>query len=328
MSIYDSIDNMWEHLLFVLLNCANNRDSRDGPVCGEVVGYKGVLDASKQRTFLTNDVRNLSPSYAAAEFLWYMSGEGSTEMIEKYAPSYVKYRRQDGTAYGAYGPRMFAAWDVTTDFSGTSQVPDDRPALERIVDMLRKSSLSRQAVLQFWDPHDLSVAESGGCADVPCTLGLQFLARDGALHIVTTMRSNDAWLGFPYDVFAFTCLQRVVACELGLQVGEYHHQVGSMHLYARNETRAREALASGTSTEVPHGWQLDDTLDSVKLAVELESLLRHGGNPLEVEARAQALGGMGTDLLRACCNKLRPALEWSPRSPLMQRRSNACTDAK
>jgi thymidylate synthase len=48
------------------------------------------------------------------------------------------------------------------------------------------------------------------------------------------MRSNDIWMGFPYDVFSFTAMQCLMAMELGLGIGTYTHIAGSLHLYERN----------------------------------------------------------------------------------------------
>jgi thymidylate synthase len=51
------------------------------------------------------------------------------------------------------------------------------------------------------------------------------------------MRSNDIWLGVPYDYFVFTSLQTKMAMELGVDVGEYTHFAGSLHLYKRDLDR-------------------------------------------------------------------------------------------
>jgi thymidylate synthase len=37
--------------------------------------------------------------------------------------------------------------------------------------------------------------------------------------MVTTMRSNDAYLGLPHDVFCFTMLQEIIARSLGREIG-------------------------------------------------------------------------------------------------------------
>jgi thymidylate synthase len=74
------------------------------------------------------------------------------------------------------------------------------------------------------------------------------LVRDNRLHMLTSMRSNDAWFGLPHDIFTFTILQELVARSLGLELGEYKHVVGSLHLYEKHHDSARCFLEEG--------WQL------------------------------------------------------------------------
>ena len=45
------------------------------------------------------------------------------------------------------------------------------------------------------------------------------------------MRSNDVYLGLPHDVFSFTMIQEIVARLLGVEMGDYTHFAGSLHLY-------------------------------------------------------------------------------------------------
>jgi hypothetical protein len=53
---------------------------------------------------------------------------------------------------------------------------------------------------------------------VPCTLGYRSFVRDGRLHMYTTMRSQHLWLGLPYDIFATTLLQELLAGWLGVEM--------------------------------------------------------------------------------------------------------------
>ncbi len=53
----------------------------------------------------------------------------------------------------------------------------------------------------------------------------------------TTMRSQDLWLGFPYDIFTATLIQELLAGWLEVGVGEYHHHVDSLHLYEAAQRR-------------------------------------------------------------------------------------------
>ena len=48
------------------------------------------------------------------------------------------------------------------------------------------------------------------------------------------MRSNDIWLGLPYDIAFFTTLQQYVSEVTGIPVGKYYHTVGDLHLYEKH----------------------------------------------------------------------------------------------
>lgn len=288
--VYVDVDSMWVDLVKDLLECGDAavaagrtpQSSRDGDVYGEIIGWSASLDASECRTFVCNRGRSLSPSYAAAETLWYLSGGDDVSMISRYAPSYAKFADSQGRAHGAYGPRIM-------------------PQLPKIIDALRAQRSTRQAVVAVWRPDDADML--GKTPDMPCTLHHQFIVRDNKLHMIVHMRSNDAWLGFPYDVFAFTCIQRIVACTLGYDVGMYHHHVGSMHLYSRSVDRARLCLLHGRRrVSAAHGWGMTDRLDSAQRAVDIERRLRVNGT-LDLE-ELDKLGCMCRDLVVACENKI------------------------
>ena len=276
------MNTLWAETLRALLS-RGDTPSRLGPT-KEVIGYSVRL-LEPARSFVTNPLRRLCPGYAAAEFLWYMSGLRNGSMIQRYAPSYKQYLDESGEAYGAYGPHI------------TAQLP-------LVIEQLKQTDHSRQAVITFWEPViTLSAAtQRPATRDVPCTVCLQYLVRDGQLHAVTYMRSNDAWLGLPYDVFAFTCLMRIVAAHLDLRIGTYTHCVGSMHLYAKHFNAARDARHY-TLAAPAHPWRLDDTLSSLKVAVELEKQMRTDHSCCD-EGRFGALGDMSRDLLRYCTHKL------------------------
>jgi thymidylate synthase len=98
--------------------------------------------------------------------------------------------------------------------------------------------------------------------DVPCTLTWQFFIRDEKLELHVNMRSNDVWLGLPYDLFNFTSIQRHLAARLDVGIGDYYHHVGSLHLYEPNLSQAITVLQNDRDTAAvapspaPY-WRLD-----------------------------------------------------------------------
>ena len=69
----------------------------------------------------------------------------------------------------------------------------------------------------------------------------------------TVMRSNDAWLGLPYDMFQFCQLQLTLCNSLDLIPGTYRHTALSMHLYLRNVSEASKVQAPVNFAAQPLG---------------------------------------------------------------------------
>jgi hypothetical protein len=258
---YHSVDHAWVDLLEALFGKGSEQPSRAGKTL-ELLNYQFTLSAAgAEKTALTNPVRELDPSYAAAETVWYLSGDGRIDALLPHAPSYKKYVGGD-VAYGAYGPRVM-------------------PVLPLVVARLRRDMDSRQAYVPIWRPED--AAWEG--LDVPCTLGLHYQVRSGELWATTYMRSNDAWLGWPYDVFAFTSLQRLVAEAVGVRVGPYTHCAASVHLYERDWGKAELAKDRCPEMVSAHDWRDDVAPDQVfryvKQAVENEKWMRRASEPHE-----------------------------------------------
>lgn len=190
----------------------------------EVLGVHLRLTQPRRRFVNLPPARVLNPAFAVAEALWILSGSDEP-WIFTYNRSLRQYA-DEGRLQGAYGPRM-RNWQGAVD-----QLDHARRLLERDPD-------SRQAVIQLYDPQ----RDSRGHRDVPCTLNYRFFVRAGRLDMHTTMRSNDVWLGLPYDLFTATILQELMAGWLGVKLGTYHHHVDSLHLYDQHEPAAT-ALAA------------------------------------------------------------------------------------
>ncbi|MGH3936178.1 MAG: thymidylate synthase [Pseudonocardiaceae bacterium] len=208
----------------------------------EVLGAHLCLAQPRRRYIDVPPARIINPAFAVAEALWILSGSDDP-WIFRYNQSLARYA-DDGRLQGAYGPRI-RRWRDKVD------------QLDHVRTLLGRDPDSRQGVVQIYDAE----RDTLGHRDVPCTLSYRFFLREERLHMHTTMRSQDLWLGFPYDIFTTTLIQELMAGWLGASVGEYHHHVDSLHLYDKNVTGAGEvAAASVISAPMP------------KLAVPWDSL--------------------------------------------------------
>ena len=220
----NTLTEVWESWYNKLSTQGKDDSSRDGAVCGEFLNAVTILKDPTQN-ILKSDIRKLPMRYAVGELLWYLSGSNSLDDIKRYSKAWENLSDDGYTVNSAYGYRIQSKF-------GFNQ-------WEHVINLLRKDPNSRQAVIHIKDASDEPTK------DLPCTVCLQYLIRDGKLHATTYMRSNDIWLGFPYDVFSFTCLQIIMAFELGVDIGEYTHIAGSLHLYSRNKQNATQSDAKG-----------------------------------------------------------------------------------
>lgn len=207
----DSVNELFVSACAAVVETGNPVAPRGIPT-REILGAHLRLTDPLRRLVSIPPVRILNPAFAVAETVWILSGSDDP-WIHDYNDALRQFTN-DGVLMGAYGPRM-RRWHAEVD------------QLDQARQLLMRDPDTRQAVIQLFDPS----RDFQGHRDVPCTLGYRFYLRRGSLHMHTTMRSQDLWLGFGYDVFAATVLQELLAGWLGVGVGEYHHHVDSLHLY-------------------------------------------------------------------------------------------------
>lgn len=194
---------------------SGRRVSPRGMPTRELLDAHLVLTRPRARLLHLPPARILNPAFAVAETVWHLLGTDDPWIFDYN--SQLRQYADDGVLRGAYGPRM-RRWGGSLD------------QLAQSITTLRHDPDSRRAVIQLYDP----ARDALGHRDVPCTLGFRFHLRNGRLHMSTTMRSQDAWLGLPYDAFFATVLHELMAGWVGAQLGEYHHHVDSLHLYERD----------------------------------------------------------------------------------------------
>jgi thymidylate synthase len=262
-----SIDDLMRKVLTLLLAKEHRVKATRGSAAEEL----GVLlKVRNPRCRLSRTETRGQLFSAIGELLWYLAGSKDGEFITYYAPGYKK-DIVNGEIYGGYGPRLIRR--RTSDGSLTNQI-------ENVIQVLTQKRGSRRAVIQLFDAEDIVDPSR---KEVPCTCTLQFLIRGDRLHLISSLRSNDAYLGLPHDVFAFTMLQEILARRLGLEIGTYKHMVGSLHLYDKQDgtkedwpALAQQYLDEGfpEPVEMP-AMPIGDPMPEINRLLLLEAKLRN-----------------------------------------------------
>jgi thymidylate synthase len=122
------------------------------------------------------------------------------------------------------------------------------------------------------------------------------MLRDDKLHLIASMRSNDAYKGLPHDIFAFTMLQEIMARTLGVDVGPYQQFVGNLHLYDYNEIAAQQYIDEGfQATVVMPAMPEGDPWPSIRTVLAAEARTRAGET---LDANSCGVGDYWADLIR------------------------------
>lgn len=196
--------------------------SRDGNVVYEVVNATTIIE-DPTRCIMLNKVRKMPVRYAVGEMLWYMSGNTRVSAIKNYSDVWKRMSDDGETVNSNYGYCMQKKF-------GFNQI-------EYVEKLLRFQPNTRQAVIH------IKTADNRESKDVNCTIALQFFIRDMKLYMTVYMRSNDLWMGFPFDVFQFANLQVYLSMRLGVELGTYTHVASSLHLYERNYNEMLKTLS-------------------------------------------------------------------------------------
>ncbi|MHA6886699.1 thymidylate synthase [Ralstonia pseudosolanacearum] len=234
------------------------------PSKGECSDLHGVLLQIRNPRARVSRTEQRSTLFSClGEFLWYVAGSNELSFIQYYISRYDEFSDDLSTVHGAYGPRLF-------NMRGVDQV-------RNVIEKLNRNNDTRRAVIQLFNAEDLGCDVAVGRKDIPCTCTMQFSLRARQLHMFVTMRSNDAYLGLPHDVFAFTMLQEIVARAVGAELGTYKHAVGSLHLYSKNTDQATKYVDEGLQERIAMpSMPVGDPQPALSALVEAEREIRLG----------------------------------------------------
>ena len=227
--MFTTTTQVWRNLLKDLVTEADYETAPRGFPIRERLCYTTVIPM--EFPIVLCPTRKLSYKFLAAEAHWILSGDNRVETIAPYSKLISQF--SDDAVYfkGAYGPKV------------VDQLP-------YVVEALLEDRQTRRAVMTIWRERP------GPSKDIPCTVALQFVIREEKLHIVATMRSSDAWLGWVYDVFNFSMigwhvlsLYNSMAAEgPPVMPGRVYLTAGSQHLYLDKLNQAGQMLLQEAST--------------------------------------------------------------------------------
>ena len=182
------------------------------------------------------------------EIFWYLSGEEHIRNLREETSIWDAWSNDQGHLETAYG-RFWRRYPVPSNKS--DQLPGEAWAdtnckwvqeesdgtlvfdqLQYVIDTLAgnnpdKGPNSRRLVVNAWHPANAAVSKLP-----PCHYTFVFNVQGNKLNVQLTQRSGDVALGIPFNIASYSLLARLIANEVGLEVGEFGHTIVDAHLYA------------------------------------------------------------------------------------------------
>lgn len=140
-----------------------------------------IIQTNLLQPVVTHPFRKLSYAFMAAEAHWILSGDNRVETIAPYSSRISQFSDDGKVFFGAYGPKIMGQ-------------------IEYVIGKLIEDRDTRQAVINIWRENPPPTK------DVPCTVAMSFNIHNNRLDQTVFMRSSDAWLGLPYDIFNFSMI--------------------------------------------------------------------------------------------------------------------------
>ena len=229
-------DQVWQNIVGAIRagDGILDQPSRGGPT--KEILHAAITIGDPRQRWVSSRPSPLNVAFAIAEVVWTMTGRNDLAFLEAWNSRLPEYVGKGSKLHGAYGYRL-------RHKGGVDQ-------LTRAYQSLHNNPNTRQVVLQIWDSI-LDLPQPDGAPadqDVPCNLLSLLKVRAGKLEWLQVIRSNDLFLGVPYDFIQFMSLQEVMAGWLGIDCGAYHQLSDSLHIYDHDEGNV---LASTSLPNLP-----------------------------------------------------------------------------
>jgi thymidylate synthase len=202
-------------LQHILDNGAQKHD-RTGTGTLSVFGYQMRFDLSEGFPLVTTKKVHLRS--IIHELLWFLKGETTIQYLKENGVSiWDEWANENGELGPVYG-KQWRSWE------GANGVVIDQ--VKDLMEQIQKNPDSRRLIISAWN-----VADLPKMALMPCHTLFQFYVAEGKLSCQLYQRSADVFLGVPFNIASYALLTMMIAQVCNLQVGDFVHTFGDVHIY-------------------------------------------------------------------------------------------------
>jgi thymidylate synthase len=209
----------YHDLLRHILKNGSRKEDRTGTGTLSCFGYQMRFDLSEGFPLLTT--KKVHMRSIIHELLWFLKGDTNIKYLRENGVSiWDEWADEDGNLGPVYG-YQWRSWPG----HGSESIDQ----ISEVVNTIRSNPDSRRLIVSAWNPADIPQM-----ALPPCHCLFQFYVANGKLSCQLYQRSADTFLGVPFNIASYALLTLMIAQVCDLQLGEFIHSFGDVHLYTNH----------------------------------------------------------------------------------------------
>jgi len=204
----------------------SHKGDRTGTGTLSVFGYQ--MRFNLQESFPLITTKKVHFKSVAYELLWFLRGETNIKYLKENS---VKIWDEWADDNGDLGPVYGKQW---RNWESNGKSYDQ---INEVIEQIKSNPDSRRHIVSAWNVGDIP-----SMALAPCHNMFQFYVQNNKLSCQLYQRSADIFLGVPFNIASYALLTHMVAEVCGLEVGDFVHTFGDVHLYTNHLEQADEQL--------------------------------------------------------------------------------------
>ena len=215
-------------LLNDILENGTAKSDRTGTGTLSLFGYQ--MRFNLQEGFPMVTTKKLHLKSIVHELLWFLKGDTNVSYLQENGVRiWNEWADESGDLGPVYG-KQWRSW-ACADGSVVDQI-------EQVIQTLKTNPDSRRIIVNAWN-----VADLPDMALSPCHALFQFYVADNKLSCQLYQRSADAFLGVPFNIGSYALLTMMIAQVCNLELGDFVHTFGDVHLYQNHIEQAKLQLS-------------------------------------------------------------------------------------
>ena len=238
---YQHVDQTYFDLINDVLTNGVEKTDRTGTGTISVFGRQSRYDLTQGFPILTS--KRVHWKSVVGELLWFLRGDTNIKWLKENGISiWDEWADGDGNLGPVYGHQwrkwnhmFWGPYNPNSVGEGPREIEIDQ--IKEVIQQIKTNPDSRRLIVSSWN-----VADIPNMALAPCHTMFQFYVVNGKLSCQLYQRSCDLGLGQPFNVASYALLTHMIAQVCGLEVGEFVHTFGDLHIYKNHVDALRQQM--------------------------------------------------------------------------------------